>query len=126
VIPSIAVGMLLLLSTQAEKSAAPPPPARPAAPAPAVAPTFDDLGAAFAKADAAGDARKATSALAEIRRARIERNVESLDTVALGLVGRGVARLDAGQRQEAEEGSGWRSTSRLACRTGTRAWPSPS
>jgi Flp pilus assembly protein TadD len=99
--PAVAVGILLLLAPQAG-----PRPAGAAAapsPAPAVGPTFEELLAAFARADAAGDVPAVTEALREIRRTRIERNVESLDTVALGLVGRGVARLDAGQREEAEE-----------------------
>jgi len=42
-------------------------------------------------------------ALREIRRARMERNVLSLDTVGLGLVERGVAKLDAKDREAAEE-----------------------
>jgi tetratricopeptide (TPR) repeat protein len=99
----LAVGILLLLSPQAGPRAAAPPAPRPAAPAPAVVPRFEDLWTAYVKADATGDTQKAGSALAEIRRARIERNVESLDTVGLGLVGRGAARLDAGRREEAEE-----------------------
>jgi Flp pilus assembly protein TadD len=98
-----AIGMLLLLSGQAGPRAAAPPATRPPAPAPAVVPTFEDLWVAFVRADSAGDADKAASALAEIRRARIERNARSLDTVALALVARGVARLDEGRREEAEE-----------------------
>jgi Flp pilus assembly protein TadD len=42
-------------------------------------------------------------ALRDIRRARMERNVLSLDTVGLGLVERGVAKLDAKDRDGAEE-----------------------
>jgi Tfp pilus assembly protein PilF len=54
------------------------------------------------KADAVGDAAAAARALREIRRARMERNVLSLDTVGLGLVERGVAKLDAKERESAE------------------------
>ena len=67
----------------------------PCAPAPATAPTFEELWSVYVKADAAGDAAAAARALREIRRARMERNVLSLDTVGLGLVERGVAKLDA-------------------------------
>ena len=102
---SFAVGMLLLVAPPAAqpRAARAAVPAKVAAPAPAVAPAFEDLWAGFVRADSAGDAEKAASALAEIRRARIERNARSLDTVALALVERGVARLDEGQREEAEE-----------------------
>jgi len=100
VTPPLALGILLLL--------APPPsvgagPAVAPAPAPAVAPTFEQLWSVFVEADLAGDAGAAERALREIRRSRIERNVPSLDTVGLGLVERGVAKLEAGQRQEAED-----------------------
>ena len=72
------------------------------APAPATAPTFEELWSVYVKADAAGDAPAAARALREIRRARMERNVLSLDTVGLGLVERGVAKLDAKDREAAE------------------------
>ena len=94
----IALGILLLLSPQAKPGPAPAP-----APAPAVAPTFEALWSGFVAADAAGDADAAERALREIRRTRIERNVESLDILGLGLVERGVAKLEAGQSQEAED-----------------------
>jgi len=100
--PSAAVGLLLLLSPPAARTPAPVA-ARAVAPAPPVAPTFEELWSAFVRADATGDSQKAASALAEVRRARIERNVESLDTVALALVSRGMAKLDQGQRDMGEE-----------------------
>jgi tetratricopeptide (TPR) repeat protein len=105
VIASGALGMLLLLAPQAKAgtASAGAPPAGSAARAPAVAPTFEELWSTYVDADVAGDATAAEAALREIRRTRIERNVPSLDTVGLGLVERGVARLDAGQRQEAED-----------------------
>jgi tetratricopeptide (TPR) repeat protein len=100
-------GLLLLLAQPADPVAGPPPSAGPTAsrPGPAAAATsarFEDLWSAFVKADASGDAAAAEKALHEIRRARIERNVHSLDVVGLGLVERGVARLDEGRREEAE------------------------
>ena len=92
---SLALALLLL---------APPPPGTGAPPpAAAVAPTFEEMWSAWVKAEASGDARAAEVALRQIRRARIERNARSLDTVGLGLVERGVAKLDAGERAEAEE-----------------------
>jgi Tfp pilus assembly protein PilF len=72
------------------------------APAPATVPTFEDLWSVYVTAAAAGDAPAAARALREIRRARMERNVLSLDTVGLGLVERGVAKLDAKDREAAE------------------------
>jgi tetratricopeptide (TPR) repeat protein len=101
---SIVLG-ILLLAPQAKAGTAPAgaPPAGSAARAPAVAPTFEELWSTYVHADVAGGAAAAEGALREIRRTRIERNVPSLDTVGLGLVERGVARLDAGQRQEAED-----------------------
>ena len=88
---------LLLIASPAPGAAAP------AAATAAVAPTFEEMWSTFVKADASGDAAAAERALREIRRARIERNVRSLDTVGLGLVERGGALLDAGQRAEAED-----------------------
>jgi tetratricopeptide (TPR) repeat protein len=105
VIASAGLGMLLLLAPQARVGTAPAgaPAAGSAARAPAVAPTFEELWSTYVEADVAGDTAAAEAALREIRRTRIERNVPSLDIVGLGLVERGVARLDAGQRQEAED-----------------------
>ncbi len=42
-------------------------------------------------------------ALSEIRRLRVERNVDTVNTVALGMVLRGLERLDKGERASAEE-----------------------
>ncbi|HXY38670.1 MAG TPA: tetratricopeptide repeat protein [Vicinamibacteria bacterium] len=92
IVPVLTVGLLLLA---------------PAGPAPASAraavPSFQELLAAESRAEAAGDAGAAERALREIRRARIERNVTSLDTVGLALVRRGVERLDRGERDSAED-----------------------
>jgi tetratricopeptide (TPR) repeat protein len=100
---SLAVGILLLVSPQAGSRAATPLASRAVAPAPAVGPTFEELWASYVKADAAGDAERASAALGELRRTRIERNVWTLDTVGLALVERGVARLDESRREDAEE-----------------------
>ncbi len=72
--------------------------ARPAAPA-----SFEALWTAQRKAEAAGQREAATTARAELLRLRVERNVRSLESVALALVGRGLRRLSEGQRAEAEE-----------------------
>jgi Tfp pilus assembly protein PilF len=95
----LALGVLLLLAPQAGGTA----PGSTPAPAPFVEPTFGELWSSLVRADEAGDAEARERTLREIRRVRMERNVPSLDRVGLGLVERGVARLDAGQREEAEE-----------------------
>jgi Tfp pilus assembly protein PilF len=89
VIAPVALGLLL-----AAAPAAAPPPAPPR--------SFEALFADYVAADAAGDAAGEARALREIRRARMERNVESLDSVGLALVAHAVAKLSAGAREEAE------------------------
>ncbi len=100
------LAFLLLLLPQpvgpAGGAAAPSGP-EPAAAAPSPAASFEELWGALVKADASGDAAAAEKALREIRRARIERNVSSLDTVGLSFVERGVAHLAEGRREEAED-----------------------
>jgi tetratricopeptide (TPR) repeat protein len=93
----IALGLLLVLAAQAPEKAAPaatPPPAEP---------TLEELWAGFVRADNAGDDERRERTLREIRRVRMERNIPSLDAVGLGLVERGVLRLDAGERDRAED-----------------------
>jgi Flp pilus assembly protein TadD len=90
----LALGLLLALAPQAPEPA-------PAA-APAGEPALEDLWAGFVRADSAGDEERKERTLREIRRVRMERNIPSLDEVGLGLVERGVVRLDAGERDEAE------------------------
>jgi len=76
---------------------------RPArAPASASTASFEDLWAAYVKADAAADADGAERALREIRRVLVERNVEGHETLGLGLVGRGVQHLERSERDAAE------------------------
>jgi tetratricopeptide (TPR) repeat protein len=70
----------------------------------ALAPTtFVGLFAAYVKADRAGDAEGARRAFQELRRLRIERNVPSLDEIALALVAQGKQKLDRGDRDGAAE-----------------------
>jgi tetratricopeptide (TPR) repeat protein len=64
--------------------------------------SFEALWVAYAKADAAGDEDAAQKAFAEIRRLRVERNVRSLERVALALVSQGLERLGKGERDKAE------------------------
>jgi tetratricopeptide (TPR) repeat protein len=64
---------------------------------------FDSLWAAYKRADDSGDAEGVSKALADIRWFRIERNVQSLDSIALALVGRGQVHLKKGERAKAED-----------------------
>jgi Flp pilus assembly protein TadD len=64
--------------------------------------SLDELWDQSVRAETAGDADVAGKALGEIRRLRIERNIENLETIGRGLVARGVVHLDAGDREKAE------------------------
>jgi tetratricopeptide (TPR) repeat protein len=115
--PSAPLVVLALLCL-AQAGELPPPPARPAAraaspaaPAPAPtspaasrtpAPSLTRLWGEYLRVEATGNADEATRRFAEIRRLRIERNIESLDTVGLGLVEQGAARLQEREREAAE------------------------
>ena len=66
--------------------------------------SFDALWAAYKKAESKGDNEGAQNALREIRRLRIERNIRSLETVALARVADGVAAL--ARRRERARGDG--------------------
>jgi Flp pilus assembly protein TadD len=92
VIGPLALG-LLALAGQAAPGAAPSSSVRP----------FEAVWAEYVAADAASDSAGEARAMREIRRARIERNVDSLDSVGLALVGHGYAKLKAGQRDDAEQ-----------------------
>jgi len=90
---------LLLAAPQAAKAPAAPPPA-------AVGPTspsFEALWSNYVAADGTGNAAAVAAALGNIRRARMERNVESLGSVGLAFVARGSAKLQAGEREAAEQ-----------------------
>src|SRR5258706_170901 len=69
---------------------------------PAAASSFDALWAAYKKAESKGDSEAAQGAMREIRRLRIERNIHSLETMALARVGDGVAALRSGETARAE------------------------
>jgi tetratricopeptide (TPR) repeat protein len=64
--------------------------------------SFEVLWSVYRKAEAKGDRQAAESALREIRRLRIERNVRSLETLALARVAEGLAALRAGDSTRAE------------------------
>jgi Tfp pilus assembly protein PilF len=83
--------------------AAPPAPAPAPTPAPAVGPTFEALWAAYVSADSAGKPEAVAAALKDIRRARLERNVDTLGSVGLAFVAHGAAKLQAGEREQAEQ-----------------------
>ncbi len=93
----IALGLLLALAPQAPENVAP------ATTPPRAEPTLEELWAGFVRADNAGDDERRERTLREMRRVRMERNIPSLDAVGLGLVERGVLRLDAGERDRAED-----------------------
>jgi len=65
--------------------------------------TFEALFAVYRKADQRGDTDGALKAWREIRRVRIERNIRSLDTLALATVVQGLDRLAKGERDRAED-----------------------
>ncbi len=92
--PPLALGLLALTALQAG----------PAAPAPSgPAPAFEALWSEYVAADAARNADAKARALREIRRARMERNVESLGSVGLAFVAHGASKLQAAEREEAEQ-----------------------
>jgi Tfp pilus assembly protein PilF len=95
VIVPAAFGLVLAAATTLAAGAPPPP-------APATAPTFEALWSEYIAADAAGSSEREAAALREIRRARMERNVESLGGVGLAFVEHGVQKLQAGEREQAE------------------------
>ncbi len=64
--------------------------------------TFEALWTVYKKADAKNDTEAAQSALREIRRLRIERNIHGLEVVALARVAQGEAALRENQNDKAE------------------------
>jgi Tfp pilus assembly protein PilF len=64
---------------------------------------IDSLWAAYVRADRAGDGESARRVFQEIRRLRVERNIENLPVLGLALVGQGFERLKKGDRDRAEE-----------------------
>lgn len=65
--------------------------------------SFEALWAAYRRADTSGDKETRDKVFREIRRLRIERNIRSLETLALALVAQGLEKLESGRRDEAEE-----------------------
>jgi tetratricopeptide (TPR) repeat protein len=65
--------------------------------------SFDSLWEQYKRADDSGDVESSVRALHDIRWYRTERNVRSLDGIALSLVGRGVGRLKKGEVAKAED-----------------------
>jgi Tfp pilus assembly protein PilF len=70
---------------------------------PASGNSFEAMWDAYRKADQSGDADTADKLFKEIRRLRTERNVRSLEDLALGLVARGLERLSNADRALAED-----------------------
>jgi tetratricopeptide (TPR) repeat protein len=64
--------------------------------------TFEALWSAYEKAAAKNDREAAQNVLREVRRLRVERNIRSLDTIALAHVGQGLDQLRKGDRDGAE------------------------
>ena len=69
----------------------------------AAATSFDALWNQYRRADGSGDKEGADKLFKEIRRLRTERNVQSLEEIALALVGRGQDRFAKGDRAGAED-----------------------
>lgn len=95
----LALGLLVAAAGQAGPAAAPASGPR----TPAVVRSFEALWSDYVAADARGDAVGEAQAMREIRRARMERNVDSLGAVGLALVAHGFSKLAAGERDEAEQ-----------------------
>ncbi|MFN8093022.1 MAG: tetratricopeptide repeat protein [Vicinamibacteria bacterium] len=92
-----ALGVAVALLAASAALAAPP------APAPTPPPSFEQVWAAQLRAERGGDAAASEKAMADLRRMRVERNVEGHATLGLGFVQRGLEKLDAGDRDGAEE-----------------------
>jgi len=118
-LPASAVLLATLLAAQAgaaggtapreaaaARAAAPAPPAFAPPPGQGTLPSLVQLWGDYVGEEATGDQQEATRRLAEIRRQRIERNIDSVDTIGLGLVERGAALLEAGERDAAETALG--------------------
>jgi tetratricopeptide (TPR) repeat protein len=107
VVSTAASSLLAALVSAAQPPAAAPPSVAPPAEVIAVstsnARNFETLWSDYQKATDAGDQDARTKALLSIRWYRVERNIRSLDSVALALVARGVGQLKKGNPTKAEE-----------------------
>jgi tetratricopeptide (TPR) repeat protein len=65
--------------------------------------SFEALWGAYAKAEQRGDQEGRRAAHQEIRKYRVERNIRSLEPIALARLGQGVNRLDNGELEGADE-----------------------
>ena len=65
--------------------------------------SFEALWNAYRRAEQRGDTEAQQAALREIRRLRTERNIRSLEPLALAQTAQGLERLEAGERAKAEE-----------------------
>lgn len=91
--------LVFALPVQAQEK---PADARGAVPPPVVVTSLDGLWASYVRAERAGDAENARKLFQEIQRLRIERNIESLEPIALALVAQGLERLGRSEREPAE------------------------
>ena len=93
---------LALLAPQSESAEGPEkvPEVRASHPSPVA---IESLWAAYVRADRTADADNARRIFQEIRRLRVERNIEGLPVVGLALVGQGFERLKQGDRERAQE-----------------------
>ena len=115
--------LLLALQVDAQGPAASPVDQEERVPVPVAAPTpkpvptplplhlppdtsLDALWSEYVRSETAGNPGEAGQRLHEIRRLRVQRNIDNLETIGLGLVARGVARLDADERDQAEASFG--------------------
>lgn len=89
--------LALLVASPLGATPARGPTGTPAAPA-----TFEELLGAVGQAEARGDSAAVARAIAEIRRVRIERNVERHEVLGLAFVREGVRRMGSGDREGAE------------------------
>jgi tetratricopeptide (TPR) repeat protein len=65
--------------------------------------SFEALWGVYAKANQRGDQEGRRAAHQEIRKYRVERNIRSLEPIALARVGQGLRRLESGELDAAEE-----------------------
>jgi len=115
--------LLLALQVNAQGPAASPVDQEERVPVPVAAPTpkpvptppplqlppdtsLDALWSEYVRSETAGNPGEVGQRLHEIRRLRVQRNIDNLETIGLGLVARGVARLDADERDQAEASFG--------------------
>lgn len=112
-VPGATGALFVVLFAAIASSQEPPPAPAPSPAAPGVidvrpaqpqttASSFDALWASFVAAERKGDEGGAAKAMQDILRLRIERNVRSLEELALARMARGVDALKKGERDKAE------------------------